>query len=126
MLLTNVRDLTPDPLIERYKRLADIERGFRVLTQHIAIAPVHHRLPERIRAHALICFLAWLLHRTLRPKLSDQSPSATLQQLRAIQLQRVTADGRSTLGLSKSNPTSRGILKQLDPTLPRPEHLTSD
>lgn len=125
VLLTNIRDLTPAQVIERYKRLADIERGFRVLKQDIAIAPVHHRLPERIRAHGLICFLALLLHRTLRPKLSDRSPSAALEQLRAIQLQRVTTDGRSTQGLSKNTPATREILKQLDLTLPEPDRLTA-
>ena len=34
--------------MQRYKSLADIERGFRVLKSEIEIAPVYHRLPERI------------------------------------------------------------------------------
>jgi len=42
--------------------LADTERDFRVLKSYIEIAPVHHRLPDRIRAHALICFLALVLY----------------------------------------------------------------
>ena len=54
-LLTNAPDLTPAETVARYKSLADIERGFRVLKSDIEIAPVHHRLPSRIRAHALIC-----------------------------------------------------------------------
>jgi transposase len=53
-LLTNAPDLTPAETVSRYKSLADIERGFRVLKSDIEIAPVHHRLPDRIRAHALI------------------------------------------------------------------------
>jgi transposase len=48
--------------------LVDIERGFRVPKSEIEIAPVFHRLPERIRAHALICFLTLLLYRVLRLK----------------------------------------------------------
>jgi len=63
-LLTNAPDLTPAQAVTRYKSLADIKRGFRVLKSDIEIAPVHHRLPDRIRAHALICFLA-LVHTTL-------------------------------------------------------------
>jgi transposase len=42
----------PSILVNRYKALADIERGFRVLKSEIEIGPVYHRLPERIRAHA--------------------------------------------------------------------------
>jgi len=56
-------------IIERYKSLADIERGFRVLKSDLDIAPVFHRLPDRIRAHALICFLAFVLYRVMRLRL---------------------------------------------------------
>jgi hypothetical protein len=48
-LLTNAPDLSPTETVARYKSLADIERGFRVLKSDIEIAPVHHRLPDRIR-----------------------------------------------------------------------------
>ena len=60
------------------QRLADIERGFRVLKSDIEIAPVHHRLPDRIRAHALICFLALVLYRVMRMRLKAEEHSASL------------------------------------------------
>ena len=66
VLLTNVSDFSAEQIVSRYKSLADIERGFRVLKSDIEIAPVFHRLPERIRAHALICFLALVLYRVMR------------------------------------------------------------
>ena len=54
-LLTNTPDLTPESehSVTHYNALADIERSFRVLKSGIEIAPGHHRLPDRIRAHAL-------------------------------------------------------------------------
>ena len=52
LVVTNVRDMVPGKVIERYKSLADIERGFKVLKSELEIGPVYHRLPERIRAHA--------------------------------------------------------------------------
>ena len=58
-------DLEPAQFIDRYKSLADIERGFRVLKSEIEIALVFHRLPERIRAHASICFMALILYRVM-------------------------------------------------------------
>ena len=74
---------------QRYKSLADIERGFRALKCDIEIGPVYHRLPERIRAHALVCFLALILHRVLRMQLKDAkseySPERALQIARRIQ-----------------------------------------
>ena len=56
--LTNVADLTPPEVVQRYEALAYIERGFGVLKSEVEIEPVYHRLPERIRAHAFVCFLA--------------------------------------------------------------------
>lgn len=61
LLVTNVTDLTPKEIVQRYKSLADIERGFRVLKSEIEIATVYHQLPQRIRAHAMICFMTLIL-----------------------------------------------------------------
>lgn len=96
VLVTNVPDLDAQQIVARYKSLADIERGFRVLKSEIEIAPVFHRLPERIRAHASICFMALVLHRVMRQRLrnagSTLSPEAALQQLRRIQRHQVRID----------------------------------
>ena len=96
LLVSNVADLDADEIVARYKSLADIERGFHVLKSEIEIAPVFHRLPERIRAHASICFMALVLHRVMRQRLrlagSALSPDAALQQLRRIQRHQVRID----------------------------------
>jgi hypothetical protein len=97
LLVTNVPDLGAEQIVARYKSLADIERGFHVLKSEIEIAPVFHRLPERIRAHASICFMALVLHRVMRQRLklagSTLSPEAALRQLRRVQRHRVRIDG---------------------------------
>ncbi len=105
LLATNVPDLSPEQIVARYKALAEIERGFRVLKSEIEIAPVIHRLPNRIRAHALICFLALVLYRVLRLRLkakgSPYSPERALEITRRIQLHQVTLHNRHTAnGLS--------------------------
>ena len=65
LLVTNIPDLSPVEVLARYKSLADIERGFRVLKSEIEIGPVYHLLPVRIRAHASICFIALTLYRVM-------------------------------------------------------------
>lgn len=89
LLVTNTPDLSPTNVVARYKSLADIERGFRVLKSEIEIGPVYHRLPERIKAHASICFIALILYRVMRQRLSaadsDLSPERALAQLQRIQ-----------------------------------------
>jgi len=60
-----------------------------MLKSEIVIAPVYHRLSERIRAHALVCFMALIVYRVMRQRLklakSDLSPERALAQLRRIQ-----------------------------------------
>jgi len=96
-----------DP-ITHYKSLADIERGFRVLKSDIEIAPVHHRLPDRIRAHALICFLALVLYRIMRMRLKAKGDGAsprTAPDLLARIQKHTTHIGPGTFtGLSKTQP----------------------
>jgi len=105
LLVTNAADLTPKDVVGRYKSLADIERGFRVLKSEIEIGPVYHRLPDRIRAHASICFMALILYRVMRSRLkageSHLSPERALAKLRRIQHQKIVLNKSAPLsGLS--------------------------
>ena len=101
LVVTNVQDMAPDKVIDRYKSLADIERGFKVLKSELEIGPVYHRLPERIRAHASICFMALILHRVMRMRLraanTGITPERALQSLRRIQHHRVSINGAAPL-----------------------------
>ena len=115
LLVTNAADLRPDEVVSRYKSLADIERGFRVLKSEIEIGPIYHRLPERIRAHATICFMALILYRVMRTRLrasdSGFSPERALSQLRRIQHHRVTLNAtQSVAGLSTISQQQTDIL----------------
>ena len=121
-LITNASDLTPVDAVARYKALADIERGFRVLKSDIEIAPVHHRLPDRIRAHALICFLALVLHRVMRMRLKARdhaaSPRTALDLLGRIQRHQAKIGERSVDGLSSTTPEQLELFETLH--LPKP------
>lgn len=118
LLVTNTADLAPDEVVKRYKSLADIERGFRVLKSEIEIGPIYHRLPDRIRAHAAICFMALILYRVMRSRLhasdTQLSPERALAKLRRIQYRRVTVnDTQPVTGLSSINQEQTDILTAL-------------
>ena len=118
LLVTNTPDLTPHEVVKRYKSLADIERGFRVLKSEIEIGPVYHRLPSRIRAHAAICFMALILYRVMRTRLRSSntalSPERALDKLRRIQHHQVIVnDTQQVAGLSTINPEHTAILAAL-------------
>lgn len=118
LVVTNVQDMTPDKVIERYKSLADIERGFKVLKSELEIGPVYHRLPERIRAHASICFMALILHRVMRMRLRSANtgvtPERALQSLKRIQHHRVCINGAPPLcGVSSMTTEQHQVLTAL-------------
>ncbi len=118
LLVTNVSDMNPEQVIARYKSLADIERGFKVLKSELEIGPVYHRLPERIRAHASICFMALVLHRVMRMRLraakTGITPERALQTLKRIQHHRVTLGSAAPLsGVSSLSDEQNEMFKVL-------------
>lgn len=130
LLVTNTTDLSPTDVVERYKSLADIERGFKVLKSEIEIGPVYHRLPERIRAHAQICFMALILHRVMRGKLKSAdtglSPERALEQLARIQHHRIQiAQGDLMTGVSTIANDQAEVLRALGVKKPAASHQLS-
>lgn len=117
LLVTNVEDLSAQDVVARYKSLADIERGFRVLKSEIEIAPVYHRLPQRIRAHAMICFMALILYRLMRHRLrvagSTLSPERALDQLRRIHRHRGSVNNQPISGITTITKDQSGVLHAL-------------
>jgi transposase len=130
LLVTNVKDLSLEDIVVRYKSLADIERGFKVLKSEIEVAPVHHRLPQRIRAHAMICFIALVLQRVMRARLRQnpikevQSPERALSILRRVQTHRVTPAASKTpiTGVSHLDEEQLAILNVFQVTKPTIAH----
>ena len=127
LLVTNTSS-TAAEVVQRYKSLADIERGFRVLKSDIEIGPVYHRLPQRIRAHALICFMALVLYRVMRMRLKAakraESPSILLESLKRIHQQTVeTSEGKTLTGLTEMTPAQKSLFAALKLTPPAPSDL---
>lgn len=130
LLVTNADALTPEDVVARYKSLADIERGFKVLKSEIEIGPVYHRLPERIRAHASICFMALILHRIIRSRLraagTGLSPERALEQLHRIQHHRIRLnDAEPVTGVSSISTGQSELFSALRVKKPvAPQQLT--
>ena len=82
VLRTRVDTDTLDPagVVDSYKKLANIERDFRIIkTDDLDLRPIHHRLDQRVRAHVLICLLAcylvWHLRKAWAPlTFTDEHP----------------------------------------------------
>lgn len=94
-----------------------------MLKSEIEIAPVYHRLPERIRAHAMMCFMALIIYRVMRQRLklanSELAPERALAQLRRIQSHRVSINAAKPIsGISIINDQQASVYASLKLTKP--------
>jgi transposase len=65
ILRTNMTDLDPVVLWKHYIQLTEAEWAFRIAKDELCLRPIWHQLPKRVEAHILICFLAYVLWKTL-------------------------------------------------------------
>ena len=74
--------------VRSYKSLALVERAFRCIkTVDLHVRPVYHWLADRVRAHVLLCMLAyyleWHMRQRLAPMLFDDTDKQAAEALRA-------------------------------------------
>ena len=89
ILRTNVSDWTADELWRTYIQLTDAESAFRIHKTDLSIRPIWHQKTDRVLAHIFVCFLAYVMWKTLeqwqkRAGLGD-SPRTILEELKGIQ-----------------------------------------
>lgn len=88
ILRTPNDELHPLKVIEGYKELADVERAFRTMKSSLDLRPFFHRKEHRVKAHAMICFLAFLMERiierSLKGKGMDFSGPRALRHLKML------------------------------------------
>ena len=74
--------LSAQDTVRQYKRLSLVERAFRTIKSvDLKVRPIHHHLADRVRAHILLCMLAyyveWHMKQALTPLLfADEEPQA--------------------------------------------------
>ena len=88
ILRSNIHDWTDEELWKTYIQLSEAEAAFRIHKSDLCLRPIWHHKQGRIKAHILICFLAYVLWKTLqqwqsRAGLGD-SPRTILTELSHI------------------------------------------
>jgi transposase len=65
LLRTNVHDWSAEDLWQAYIQLTEAEAAFRIHKSDLRLRPVWHQKEDRVQAHILVCFLAYVLWKTL-------------------------------------------------------------
>ncbi len=88
VLRTNVADFTAPQTWQTYVQLTQAEAAFRIHKSELSIRPVWHWKERRVRSHILVCFLAYVLWKTLEQWQSQaglgNSPRTLLQEFERI------------------------------------------
>jgi len=90
LLRTNVLDWTDEELWRTYMQLTEAEAAFKIHKTDLSIRPIWHQKEDRVLAHILVCFLAYVLWKTLaqicrQAGLGDE-PRRVLDELAEIRL----------------------------------------
>ena len=127
LLRSNVTDWTPEQLWRAYVQLTEAEAAFRVHKSDLQIRPVWHHREDRVGAHILVYFLAYVLWKTLAASchqagLGDE-PRQVFEELSEITLVDVVLPTRNGVEIRKrciSQPTEhqRILLQRLGMRLP--------
>jgi len=133
ILRSNLCDLDPVTLWKRYIQLTEAEWAFRIAKDELSIRPIWHHKEDRVRAHILVCFLAYVLWKTLagwmqRSGLGD-APRTLLEEFAKIKSGDVVLKARSRDGgplrmirlrcVPEPDPAQKALLSRLGLTLPK-------
>jgi len=120
LLRSNVTDWSGEELWRAYIQLTEAEEAFRLHKSDLVMRPVWHQKEQRVQAHILVCFLAYVLWKTLgmwcnRAGLGDE-PRKIFAELEQISLVDVVLPTRAGISIRKrcvSRPTDhQAILLQ--------------
>ncbi|MDY6895527.1 MAG: IS1634 family transposase, partial [Thermotogota bacterium] len=114
---TSAENLSPQEVLTIYGDLWKIEESFRVMKSTLEVRPVFHWTESRIKGHFVLCFLAFLLERTLEFKLSeaglDSSPEQIREALNSLNFVQVKVKKKSFLIKTKALALAHDIWRLL-------------
>lgn len=117
-LQTNETNLSVQEILDAYHALWKIEESFRIMKTTLEVGPIFHWTEPRIKGHFVMCFLAFLLERTLEFKLKSLreegiSPEKIREALNSLNFAELEMKGRKFYIKTKATPLARKILKML-------------
>ena len=102
LLRTNVTDVEPAVLWKQYIQLTEAEWAFRISKEELRLRPIWHQHQDRVLAHILVCFLAYVMWKTLaqwmRQSGLGDAPRSLLDELAKIRSGDVVLPTRSMVG----------------------------
>lgn len=113
LLRSNLTGVDAATLWRRYIQLTEAEWAFRITKDELIIRPIWHHKEDRVRAHILVCFLAYVLWKTLagwmRAAGLGDAPRAIIEDLAKLKSGDVVLRARSPQGGPERHITLRCV-----------------
>lgn len=133
LLRSNITDWSDERLWKAYIQLAQAEAAFRIQKDQLNVRPIWHQRADRVQAHILVCFLAFVLWKCLemwqqRAGLGN-SPRTVLEEIARIQSHDVilptATHGEIRLRcITQPDAAQAALLERLGIVLPKRMRLT--
>jgi len=75
-------DMDVEDILSAYHNLWKIEESFRIMKSTLEVRPVFHWTEKRIKGHFVVCFLSFLLERTLELMLKENNINASPERIK--------------------------------------------
>ena len=102
LLRSNLTGVDAATLWRRYIQLTEAEWAFRITKDELEIRPIWHHKEDRVKAHILVCFLAYALWKTLagwmRGAGLGDAPRTVIEELTKLKSGDVVLKARSPRG----------------------------
>jgi transposase len=99
LLRSNLVGVDAATLWKRYIQLTEAEWAFRIAKDELSIRPIWHHKEERVQGHILVCFLAYVLWKTLAGWMRNaglgDAPRTVLEELAKLKSGDITLAARS-------------------------------
>jgi transposase len=133
LLRTNVTELEPAALWKQYIQLTEAEWAFRISKDELRLRPIWHQKEDRVLAHILVCFLAYVMWKTLaqwmRQSGLGDAPRSLLDEVAKIRSGDVVLPTKSATGetgrvvrlrcVTEPDAAQKLLLQRLGVRLPR-------
>jgi len=128
LLRSNITDWSDEQLWKAYIQLTQAEAAFRIQKDQLKVRPIWHQRADRVQAHILVCFLAFVLWKTLEMWQSraglGNAPRTVLEEIARIQSHDVVlptaTHGQIRLRcVTQPDPAQAALLYRLGLVLPK-------
>jgi len=120
---TSTEDLSVIEIKDAYHQLWKIEESFRVLKTNLEARPIFHWTEKRIKGHFVLCFIAFLLERTLELELKKNNISYSVDKIRtslsSLELSVIEMEDKKYILRSNLDESSKDIFKTLKIKIPK-------